>query len=558
MAWKDQRANGLIYFFNPIIPIQAALYLNSNIYNDRSQAKVEVILHIQGISDRILEKGMDAGIMNRSEDILNSSAKDVILISELHIPGSMDLICLKKRDIPMKTLIAPTLVPSSGSINHAFEAGSREDHCFCNDHVEGYYCTVETEGKLIPPVPPAIKISEPAQQARRGLEPGLAGMDETQNAHQIFINFAKHILLVWNMISLNCAGTFFRGYTKQTAGIHLSKLSLLILDTCINSPMLPEDFPFSKDFSSSLWTVTQQSLCNQSFPWLCEPTLGYFGLDRAIGIGRSFCLVPEIPLILEVLHILLDFSSACGNSVQLRVETGGASEGLEGQGSCQGCRGDRGGSRRRRLGGNTHNFHPSRSSFCRRVFLPKLQLRSYQVHGRNTSPYCGKNKEIFLEETSKPPVDTLSEEETGILEHNQPLEETYHIHALPPSSSNPPILIPKATQAALHLGALQHLTILATHHPQTRRRGIDQRSVYRHSEHQRKGRGKSISLVMEESNDSMENPQQGQGRNNAMKCGWLRKQGGFVKTWHTRWFVLKGDQLYYFKDEDETKPLGTY
>ncbi|XP_057403017.1 rho GTPase-activating protein 24 isoform X1 [Balaenoptera acutorostrata] len=62
---------------------------------------------------------------------------------------------------------------------------------------------------------------------------------------------------------------------------------------------------------------------------------------------------------------------------------------------------------------------------------------------------------------------------------------------------------------------------------------------------------------MEESNDSMENPQQGQGRNNAMKCGWLRKQGGFVKTWHTRWFVLKGDQLYYFKDEDETKPLGT-
>ncbi|XP_007525092.1 rho GTPase-activating protein 24 isoform X2 [Erinaceus europaeus] len=62
---------------------------------------------------------------------------------------------------------------------------------------------------------------------------------------------------------------------------------------------------------------------------------------------------------------------------------------------------------------------------------------------------------------------------------------------------------------------------------------------------------------MEENNDSMENPQPGQGRNNAMKCGWLRKQGGFVKTWHTRWFVLKGDQLYYFKDEDETKPLGT-
>ncbi|XP_055967366.1 rho GTPase-activating protein 24 isoform X1 [Sorex fumeus] len=62
---------------------------------------------------------------------------------------------------------------------------------------------------------------------------------------------------------------------------------------------------------------------------------------------------------------------------------------------------------------------------------------------------------------------------------------------------------------------------------------------------------------MEENNDSTENTQQGPGRNNAVKCGWLRKQGGFVKTWHTRWFVLKGDQLYYFKDEDETKPLGT-
>ncbi|KAL6078284.1 hypothetical protein STEG23_006541, partial [Scotinomys teguina] len=68
----------------------------------------------------------------------------------------------------------------------------------------------------------------------------------------------------------------------------------------------------------------------------------------------------------------------------------------------------------------------------------------------------------------------------------------------------------------------------------------------------------SISLKMEENNDSTENPQ-GQGRQNqnATKCGWLRKQGGFVKTWHTRWFVLKGDQLYYYKDEDETKPLAS-
>ncbi|XP_053317701.1 rho GTPase-activating protein 24 isoform X2 [Spea bombifrons] len=62
---------------------------------------------------------------------------------------------------------------------------------------------------------------------------------------------------------------------------------------------------------------------------------------------------------------------------------------------------------------------------------------------------------------------------------------------------------------------------------------------------------------MDDYNVSAESPQIGQGRQNAIKCGWLRKQGGFVKTWHTRWFVLKGDQLYYFKDEDEMKPLGT-
>ncbi|KAK2541750.1 hypothetical protein Q9233_000656 [Columba guinea] len=60
---------------------------------------------------------------------------------------------------------------------------------------------------------------------------------------------------------------------------------------------------------------------------------------------------------------------------------------------------------------------------------------------------------------------------------------------------------------------------------------------------------------MEEHNGSAETPLPSHGRHSAVKCGWLRKQGGFVKTWHTRWFVLKGDQLYYFKDEDETKPL---
>ncbi|XP_063775952.1 rho GTPase-activating protein 24 isoform X1 [Pseudophryne corroboree] len=73
----------------------------------------------------------------------------------------------------------------------------------------------------------------------------------------------------------------------------------------------------------------------------------------------------------------------------------------------------------------------------------------------------------------------------------------------------------------------------------------------------RTGKQKSISLIMDDYNVSAESPHTGQGRQNTIKCGWLRKQGGFVKTWHTRWFVLKGEQLCYFKDEDEMKPLGT-
>uniref|UniRef100_A0AAZ3RCK8 Rho GTPase-activating protein 24 n=1 Tax=Oncorhynchus tshawytscha TaxID=74940 RepID=A0AAZ3RCK8_ONCTS len=64
---------------------------------------------------------------------------------------------------------------------------------------------------------------------------------------------------------------------------------------------------------------------------------------------------------------------------------------------------------------------------------------------------------------------------------------------------------------------------------------------------------------MEEQAVSNSSPQHGRGlgRQNVIRCGWLRKQGGFVKTWHTRWFVLRGEQLHYYKDEEETKALGT-
>lgn len=42
-----------------------------------------------------------------------------------------------------------------------------------------------------------------------------------------------------------------------------------------------------------------------------------------------------------------------------------------------------------------------------------------------------------------------------------------------------------------------------------------------------------------------------------VKKGWLRKQGGVVKNWHSRYFVLRGHTLYYYMSNDESKLLGT-
>ncbi|XP_030654048.1 rho GTPase-activating protein 22 isoform X8 [Nomascus leucogenys] len=39
-----------------------------------------------------------------------------------------------------------------------------------------------------------------------------------------------------------------------------------------------------------------------------------------------------------------------------------------------------------------------------------------------------------------------------------------------------------------------------------------------------------------------------------LKAGWLKKQRSIMKNWQQRWFVLRGDQLFYYKDKDEIKP----
>jgi len=42
----------------------------------------------------------------------------------------------------------------------------------------------------------------------------------------------------------------------------------------------------------------------------------------------------------------------------------------------------------------------------------------------------------------------------------------------------------------------------------------------------------------------------------ADRDGWMTKQGGSVKTWKKRWFVLKGTQLFYFKNKKDTDLTG--
>lgn len=46
-------------------------------------------------------------------------------------------------------------------------------------------------------------------------------------------------------------------------------------------------------------------------------------------------------------------------------------------------------------------------------------------------------------------------------------------------------------------------------------------------------------------------------RQRITKSGWLRKQGGVVRTWHRRWFCLNGDCLFYFAKEDDLRPQGS-
>nr|XP_048277189.1 rho GTPase-activating protein 22 isoform X8 [Myodes glareolus] len=65
---------------------------------------------------------------------------------------------------------------------------------------------------------------------------------------------------------------------------------------------------------------------------------------------------------------------------------------------------------------------------------------------------------------------------------------------------------------------------------------------------------RSKSLVMGEQNRSPGRPLGPHKLGPVLKAGWLKKQRSIMKNWQQRWFVLRGDQLFYYKDKDESKP----
>ncbi|KAB1271751.1 Rho GTPase-activating protein 22 [Camelus dromedarius] len=67
-------------------------------------------------------------------------------------------------------------------------------------------------------------------------------------------------------------------------------------------------------------------------------------------------------------------------------------------------------------------------------------------------------------------------------------------------------------------------------------------------------KARSKSLVMGDQSRSPGRPPCPRRLGPVLKAGWLKKQRSIMKNWQQRWFVLRGDQLFYYKDKDETKP----
>uniref|UniRef100_A0A3B4XPH9 Rho GTPase activating protein 22 n=1 Tax=Seriola lalandi dorsalis TaxID=1841481 RepID=A0A3B4XPH9_SERLL len=70
------------------------------------------------------------------------------------------------------------------------------------------------------------------------------------------------------------------------------------------------------------------------------------------------------------------------------------------------------------------------------------------------------------------------------------------------------------------------------------------------------GLTRSKSMVMGEVSRGSCRPASPSLQEGALKAGWLKKQRSIMKNWQLRWFVLRSDQLFFYKDEEETKPQG--
>lgn len=68
---------------------------------------------------------------------------------------------------------------------------------------------------------------------------------------------------------------------------------------------------------------------------------------------------------------------------------------------------------------------------------------------------------------------------------------------------------------------------------------------------------RSKSMVMGEVSRGPCRPASPSLQEGALKAGWLKKQRSIMKNWQLRWFVLRSDQLFFYKDEEETKPQVT-
>lgn len=61
-------------------------------------------------------------------------------------------------------------------------------------------------------------------------------------------------------------------------------------------------------------------------------------------------------------------------------------------------------------------------------------------------------------------------------------------------------------------------------------------------------------MVMGELTRATSRPSSPSLQEKVLKAGWLKKQRSIMKNWQLRWFVLRTDHLYFYKDEEETKP----